>query len=352
MLKSRPFLVFSILLFSSLSAQAQDPFEAERLFSPSVAQRFYEIAYELANEIENSDSDPILQKDRKMETHSTERTEKEKLNATRYTLHANKTEQAIMFLIAAINLDNRANYVLPDMIKLTSRHSNRDYSEMVYNLLANYVDESADLEVAKEAVRYLLERLNSREQREKLLQDLLRDLGGKNACLDSELATLLGLLMAEKADFKTAQFHLMQAYDRNKYNKLAFEKLAELAPEQLEPAMHLEHLRLTLGENPTALETAFTFAQYAQRLQLYETAMRAYEYCAELFSFLHPSEALPVSLYLPWSISSYNTERSQHRCLQIASELRQRGVFDLVLEAVAGKAAAKTGLLSRCHIKF
>ncbi|GAI23288.1 unnamed protein product, partial [marine sediment metagenome] len=63
----------------------------------------------------------------------------------------------------------------------------------------------------------------------------------------------------------------------------------------------------------------------------------------ELFRFTYPSQALPASLYLPWAISNYNTQRNRHKCLQIADELRQSGRFDLFLEAIAGKAAAKTG---------
>jgi len=298
------------LIFCSLPAWSQALPDTERLFSPSVGQKFYEIAYELANSEDVNGPD---------------------------------AEQAIIFLTAAMNLDSRADYVYPLLINIACRYSNRDYSEMVHNLLTNYVDESADLEVVSQAVRYLLERLNSREQREQLLEDLLQNLGDKNARLDSELATLLGLLMAEKTDLQAAQFHLMRAFNSNKYNKLAFAKLAELVPEQIGPTMYLEHLRLALGENPTSLEAAFAFAQYAEELQLYETAADAYEYCTELFSYLYPSQAPPARLYLPWMISSYNTKRNQHRCLQIASRFRQSGQFDLFAEAIAGKAAAKIG---------
>jgi hypothetical protein len=310
MLKRWSFLVFSILFFCSLLARAQDTSDSERPFSPSLGQKFYEIAYELANS-EN--------------------------------ISGPEAEQAIIFLTATMELDSRADYVHPVMIKLASRHPGRDYSEMVHNSLARYLDKSADFEPAREAVQYLLERLNSREQREQLLGDLLRDLGGKNTCFDSELATLLGLLVAEKADANTAQSHFMQAFNSNKYNKLAFAKLLELTPEQIGPAVYLEHLRLAVGENPLDLEAALAFAQYAEQIQLYQTAADAYEYCARLFSYLYPSQQLPPYIYLPWMLSSYNTQRNQPDCLQIASQLRQSGRFDLLVEAIAGKAAVKTG---------
>ena len=310
MLKKWSFWVFSILLFCSSLAWAQDTLDSERLFSPSLGQKFYEIAYELANS--------------------------EDINGP-------KIEQAVTFLTATLDLDSRANYVHPVLIKLVTQHPGRDYSEMVYNLLTKYLDKSADFEPARQAVQYLLERLNSREQREQLLGDLLNNLGGKNACFDSELATLLGLLVAEKADANAAQVYFMQAFNSNKYNKLAFAELVELAPEQIAPAIYLEHLRLALGENPLDLEVALAFAQYAEQVQLYQTAADAYEYCAQLFSYLYPSQALPPHIYLPWTLSSYNTQRNQHNCLQIASQLRQSGRFDLFAEAIAGKAALKIG---------
>jgi len=310
MFKSRAFLVFSILLLCPLSARAQLPADSNLLFSPSVAQKFYEIAYEVANS---------------------------------QSVGKPQAEQAITFLTATMNLDRRAKYAYPLMIEIASRYSDSDYSEMVRNLLANYVDKSADLEVIRKAVQYLLDRLNSREQREQLLQEMLQSLSGKNPVLDSELATLLGLLTVEKADFQTAQAYLMQAFDSNRYNKLAFAKLAELAGEKIEPTMYLEHLRFACAENPINLQAALGFAQYAERLQLYQTAADTYEYCADLFSYLYPSQDLPPNIYLPWVISNYNTQRNQYRCLQIAAQFRQSGRFDLLLEAIAGKAAAKTG---------
>ena len=152
------------------------------------------------------------------------------------------------------------------------------------------------------------------------------------------------MLVAEKADANTAQVCFMQAFNSNKYNKLAFEKLVELTPnEQIAPAIYLEHLRLALGENPLDLEAALAFAQYAEQVQLYQTAADAYEYCAQLFSYLYPSQELPPNIYLPWTLSSYNTQRNQHNCLQIASQLRQSGRFDLFAEAIASKASLKIG---------
>jgi hypothetical protein len=312
MFKSKAVLVFSAIIFCCSPAWSQESLGSEELSSSSVGKILYEIAYEMAN---------------------------------RPDITADQAEEAIIFLTATMNLDKNADYVYPILIKLACQYSDRDHSELVSYLLVNYVDKSAedDLEPARTAIRYLLGQLNSREEREKLLEAMLKNLGGKNAVLDSELATSLGLLMAETPDLESSQSYLIQAYYNNKYNKLAFAKLAELMSEKLGPAMYLEHLRLALDENPIGLEVALGFAQYAEQLQLYETAAGAYEYCADLFSFLYPTQPMPASIYLPWSISCYNTQRNQHKCLQIAERIRQDSRFNLPLEAIAGKVAAKTG---------
>ncbi len=62
-----------------------------------------------------------------------------------------------------------------------------------------------------------------------------------------------------------------------------------------------------------------------------------------MFTYLYPSEALPAHIYLPWAISSYNTQQNQSKCLQIAQRIQQEGRFDLRVEAIAGKAATKIG---------
>jgi len=321
-LKGRSVLIFSALLCCSFAAWASAANERTRTkmdytdvrVSPSdvgVGPCFYQIAYELANSQD---------------------------------ITAPQAQQAIVLLTAAKELGGTtAQQIQPLLIKLACEYSETDYSQQMYRWLDEYVSESIDLEVAKKAIRYLLDRLNTREQREKLLQDLLARLGGKNAALDSQLSTLLGLLMVEKADFKAAQSCFIQAYFNNKYNKLAFAKLAELLPERVGPTIYLEHLRLILRENPLNIETALAFAQYAERLQLYEIAAAAYQYSADLFSYLYPGQALPANIYLPWLISNYNAAQNQSKCLQIADLVRRNGRFDIFAEAIAGKAAMKIG---------
>lgn len=311
--KSRYLLLFSIVLLCCPPAEGQgslDSGDSDRVFSPSVGQSFYEIAYELAN---------------------------------RKQVSRSEVEQAIIFLNATKEVDVRARYVLPDMLKLASKYPDRDYSELIRKLLENYLDESAELGVVRRAVQYLLDRLDSREQREDLINEMLKTVGDKNKVLGSEMATLLGLLVAERPDTETATSYFFAAYQNNKYNKLAFAKLKELSPESTGPGAYLEHLRLMLRENPLNLESALAFAQYADQMELYEVASGAYEYCADLFRYLQPSANMPAEIYLPWALNSYNTKRGHQKCLQIASDVRQEGQLDLVLETLAAKAVAKMG---------
>jgi len=284
--------------------------QVRQLFSPLVSQVFYEIGYELAN---SKDITPA------------------------------EVEQAIVLLTAATKLDNSASDIQPLLIKLMCQATKQDYSENVYYALEDYVDKSADLEVVRYAIQYLLEQLNSREEREVLLKAMLRNFGDKNLVLRSELATFIGVLMAEKPDLEAAQFYLVRAYSDNKYNKIAFEKLVEIMPGQIGPAVYLEQLRLTLLENPADIDTGLAFAQYAERLELYDLAGNIYEYCADLFHYLFPPEPLPARIYLPMAICYYNTQQNQNKCLEIAAELRRAGRFDLLLESIAGKAAMKIG---------
>ena len=280
------------------------------LFSPSVAQRLHDIAYEMGKP-DTADSAEI--------------------------------EQAIVLLKAAMELDRGASYIIPTLIELASKDSGSDHSMLVRGLLITYMNERADLEVAGKAVRYLLERVNSREDRERVLSELLMVLGPKNGIFSSELLTELGLLMAEKPDKEAARFYLNQAYKANKHNKLAFRKFAELFPEVVRAEDYLRYFRRALSENPSSIEAAMGMARHAEQIGLYDMAASAYQYCADLFKYLYPSKSLPAQIYIPWAISCYNTDDHLSTCMEILNLVRQDGRFNILLESLGGKAAAKLG---------
>ncbi len=282
----------------------------EMLVSPAAADRFYEIGYDIAQ---------------------------------MPAITGAQADQAIILLTAAKSLSSQAGAVEPLLLKLAVQQPNRDYSRHILTWLQDYIGPGADRAIISEAVEYLLGRQTSLQDRKKVLEELVSRIGNKNVAVDSELATSLGLLMAEKGDAAAAKFYMLQAYTSNKYNPIAFAKLAELAPEEIGPAAYIEHLRLMVRENPLNLEAAMNFARYADRLQFFDMAAGAYRYCAELFRYLHPTEPLPPEIYLPWALTAYNSPGGSAVCLQIAENVRSQGRFDFFLEAIAGRAAARAG---------
>ncbi|MHC4519466.1 MAG: tetratricopeptide repeat protein, partial [Planctomycetota bacterium] len=292
------------------AAARRAPRARNALSSASVARRFWEIAEDLARS--ESVTGP-------------------------------QADQAIVLLTAAQSLDPQAGPAEPLLLKLATRQTERGYSQHILIWLQNYVSAEADRAIVAEAIQYLLDRQASAEGRRAQLENLVQRIGNRNAAIDSELATSLGMLMLEKGDAKAAQFYFTQAYQRNKHNPIAFAKLAELAPGQSGPAAYLEHLRLVLRENPLDTDAALNLAQYAERLQLYDLAAGTYRYVADLFRYLHPTQPVPPNIYLPWAIACYNTQRQKHTCVQIAESVRIQQRFDFLLEAIAGRAAAQLG---------
>ncbi len=259
------------------------------------------------------------------------------------TITGPQADQAIILLTAARILDQTAADTTGLLLGLAMGHGERDASDQVLLWLQDYVSGSADRAVVVQAIHYLLNRLDTIQQRKAMLENLVSRIGNRNPAIDSEIARLLGMLMLEKGDKEAAKFYLLQAYTNNKFNKVAFAKLAELAPNEIGPAIYLEHLRLVLRENPLNINSAAGFAQYAERLQLYDLSALSYQYCAELFRYLYPSEPLPPHIYLPWAMSCYNSRQGQATCIQIAENVRNGGQSDILLEAIAAKAAAKVG---------
>lgn len=298
---------FFFFLLCALPATAEWSLEYEQLSSESCSRAFYNLACDI---IHSEDINQV------------------------------KAEQAIILLRAARDLDNNADYIVGDLIQLSWRYSGRDRSNLIFGLLTNYLEQKPDRQTLKMAVSYLLDKTNNRDEREQMINELVLILRGKNDYLSSELLTSLGLLRSELSDPNASQLFI-SAYNTNKYNRLAFAKLLELAPDEVNPFIYLENLRLVLGENPLDIEAAVNFAEHARKLQMYQVATDAYEYCSQLYHYLYPSQKLPSYIYLPWSISAYNTRRSQHKCIQIANEIEKEGTFDLILKAIAAKATIK-----------
>jgi tetratricopeptide (TPR) repeat protein len=306
----------SIVSFCSLTLlRAQPPQDTQQpLFSPQSAYEFHKIAHQLYT---SGDFD------------------------------SNKAERAMVLLNAAMNLDNRADYLLTDMLNIGLKTTDENHLKIFHRVLEKYAAEPGlDLDLAIQAVRHILNQMDSRQAREDMLSSLLKTTGRTNQMFASELATQLALLAVEKTDFNAAAYYLTYAYTANPYNKLAFTKLGELAQQsekQVEPSAYAKHLRRAMTASPLDTEAVFAFAKFAERMGLYSLAASAYEYSAGIFEYTFDEIELPPSIYLPWALAVYNTERGQGKCLEIAHQVRRTGRFDIVLEAIAASAARKMG---------
>lgn len=306
--------VWLMAAFHCVSFAAGSP--QQQLFSPLNAKTFYEIAQELYTYEYATDAE---------------------------------IEQAMIFLNAAGKLDPRSDYIYEAI--LTAAHSIRhsDQTEKIYEAFKNYVDTDVDLEVAKKTVQELLADKNSRSEREKVLEKLLIITSGKNDELSSELTTQLGILAAEKADLENAKTYLERAYRYNPYNTTAFRSLQDVyesSDQTVTPYGYMRHLRLAMTLDPLNINASMAFARYAELMAMYDTAAKAYEYSARVFIYLKPEEPLASSIYTPWAIASYNTTGGWKTCTEIANWLRSSGNIDLVIEALAGRAAIKAGKIN------
>ncbi|MGA2916536.1 MAG: HEAT repeat domain-containing protein [Sedimentisphaerales bacterium] len=321
-------LIIFILIFSAVAVAADNDANTEaeggmmakpdtavkepELLSPLTAKTFYDIGYELYT-------------DKQADSFS--------------------AKQAIIFFNAAINLDSKAGYVLPDIINIAWQYPDQNLVDVVQLVLDEYVDFSSDLEVTSKAVGYLLERLDSREDRQQLLENLLYKFQQKNSIFASDIATQLGLLTAETADAEIAQRCLMGAFQYNMFNRLAFAKLAELAEtkgQQLPDIVYLQNLRFAVRANPLDFTSALRFAQYAQALGLYEPAAAAYKYCNDLSNYLAGPNSIGLDIYRPWMLNCYNL-RQFDQCRMILQKIRDKGIFDIQAEAIALAAAKFSG---------
>jgi tetratricopeptide (TPR) repeat protein len=302
------------------AATAADSEQPEALYSPSVSKMFYDIAFKIA------DSEKVS-----------------------YI----ENEQAISFLLAAMNLDNDSSEVrelllkcacrFPDQRSLQTSAQGSSYFNLVYTLLRQYIDENADIDLASNTASFLLDKAATQVQKQTLLEQMTTFFANKNPVFSSYLTTKLGLQKIQDNAPEEAEKYFRQACSYDKYNTFAFNRLAELVPQKIEPAEYLEHLRLQLSANPVDIQTILTFCQNLEKMQLYDTAADAYEYCVNLFTYLYPSDPLPADVYIPWSICCYNSRKKQSKCLEIAEIIRKTGKFDIRIESLAGKAAGKLG---------
>ena len=242
---------------------------------------------------------------------------------------------AANFLVATQMLDKSINTMLPQILKVASIDSRVDYSRFVREQLYKYVSATSDAELAMRGVSYMLSKVNTREQRERILESLYQDLGTSNSQFASQISTYLGILAAETADFNTAAKHFLNAYNSNSYNVVAFEKLSEVSPDFVTVPLIAPYLRRKITLNPYSLEMALDFADYAYQYGLFDIARDTYEYAAEVYINQNPDEPIPERVYLPWIMSAFNTNYGEAKTLRIVNRIRKQGSFNLAVEYIS-----------------
>ena len=314
MVKGRSALtLFAIVLSVAPFALAQQTAESGQLFSPLTAETFHKTARQLYT------SNPGDGKSAKI---------------------------AMVFLNAARELDPRGEYTYEDVLILGSQSDSDENFDLVYKTFRKYVTETSDFEILRKAVRYMMSTADSRQDREQLLTRLFRIVRRDNALLASGLLTELAQLAAEKGDDENAKNLYAEAYGYNKYNALAFERYNELlqkGDQGLAPYAYARDFRLAMDINPLDIDTVFALAQYCESIGAYDVSADAYEYAANLFKYLSPTEDLPAAIYLPWLMTSCNTPMLADKCLSIAGQVTRSGRFDIRVEALAALAARKAG---------
>ena len=270
----RQVLILLMLICVSPYLYARSTMETHEYFSPYNAKTLHKIAYEIYNY-----SAPDSSEDR----------------------------QAMLLLTSIPEIDYRSKYVYVDILKLGSEFKSEDHSNAIMIAMTKYIDENADLHVVTKAIRYILDRLDSRQQREVVLASLFNSYKDSNKFLASELLTEIAILTSEKSAMKIATNQFMIAYQNNPYNRIAFSRLHQLSQINENPLGNdflAKHYRLMLIANPMDIDAAMDYAAFCQEVGLYSIASSVYEYSAELFEYLYPGADLPASIYLPWALPS------------------------------------------------
>lgn len=257
-------------------------------------------------------------------------------------------EQAMALLEAALSLNANATEIQENVLRVgaAGQISPQDFSPEVRTALRQYVDQRANLSVAQEAAAYLVDRLNSRPEREELLGRLIYYFEGRNPAFVSGLMTYLSLLTVERGDFTTARSYLSQALQLDPYNRRAFTQFLDLSArteEGVSPAALAVQFRRMLTANPYDLNSAVVLAEHLKQYEVYGIAADAYAYSAALLGYLEPDRKLPEAIYQPWIFMCLRSDKQVAKCDEIARRVRESGRLDLTVEAAAGLAAQKLG---------
>ena len=268
------------------------------------------------------------------------------------SLGSSRFEQAILYALAALDLNINNRQAHQSLMSLAGRWPDRDYSSSVLTWLLNANHDYSDWQLFKASLTYVLDHTKVAYRKEQIVKQLLERVSTKNQFVRSELLVVLATLAYENNNELKAHEYFSSAYTLCKYNKTAFMRLVQLAPDQIPAQMYFEHLRYVVRENPLDLEAALAFAQYSERLELYGLAAGAYGYCADLHDYLHPSEELPTHIFLPWAISCYNSVPHIDQVRDIVFRIHRTHQFNIFLESILARTTLAQGLEAEAQAMF
>ncbi|MCP4453315.1 MAG: hypothetical protein GY809_17795 [Planctomycetes bacterium] len=259
------------------------------------------------------------------------------------SLGSARYEQAMLYVLAAqdLNVNNRQAH--QRLMSLVDRWPERDYSSSVLSWLRNSSHDYTDWQLFKDSLAYVMKHMRVAYGKEQLVNKLLERVASKNELVRSELLVAKATLAYENNNELKAQDGFSDAYNACKYNKIAFMRLVQLAPDRIPAKMYFEHLRYVVRENPLDQEAALAYAQYSERLELYGLAAGAYRYCADLYQYLNPSSELPAEVFLPWAICCYNSVQHVDQLPEIVSRIRGYNRFNIFLESILARSVLAQG---------
>ncbi|MHC4906120.1 MAG: hypothetical protein ACYTEN_09895 [Planctomycetota bacterium] len=263
-----------------------------------------------------------------------------------------KAEQAMTFLDAAVSLDSLSESIAEQVLRVGAGncYAGADYTDKLTLAMDRYLHSRGDLEVVSRALDCMLVGMNTRMDREVLLQKLYQKYASLNPVFGSDLATQQGFLAVEKSDMPSATNAFMSGYTLNPYNQLAFSKYWELTAGTdavPSPQVQMLQMRAVLTIDPYDLNAAVRYADALMHFQLYETAADAYDYAAKVYQFLYPAQQVSDDIVHGWLLGCYHSDRMETKCLEVAESYRNPDRLDLMLEAVAGKALIKMGQVDK-----
>ncbi len=143
------------------------------------------------------------------------------------SLGSARYEQAILYVLAAQDLNINNRHAHQRLMSLVARWPDRDYSSSVSAWLLNSSLDDTDWQLFKASLTYVMAHTRVAYRKEQLVNQLLERVGSRNQFVRSELLVTKATLAYENNNELKAQDGFAEAYNACKYNKIAFMRLVD-----------------------------------------------------------------------------------------------------------------------------